>query len=291
VRLALILLAIAWLGASFVGCAASAPPRGDGEAPFRGATLRYDDVGEPADPSAPAIVLVHGWAGGREAWHKNTPALSAARRVIALDLPGHGESDVVDAPHSMALYAEAIAAVLDDAQVDRAVLIGHSNGTPTVRQFARDYPRRTAGLVAVDGALQDVFPREMAEPMLAQLRGPNYRAFVTQLVTSAQTQIADPADRRLVLDRLDATPQSTIVGALEAALDRSVPTDDPIEVPLLVIKAPNPMMWTPEYEARVRELAEDVEHHTIDGASHFVMMDRPAPFNRLVLDWLAGHGW
>jgi pimeloyl-ACP methyl ester carboxylesterase len=180
---------------------------------------------------------------------------------------------------------------MDDADVDRAVLIGHSNGTPTVRQFARDYLRRTAGLVAVDGALQEVFPREMAQPMLAQLRSANYRSVIEQMFGSMSSEIVDPADREMVEARLAATPQSTIVGGLEAAVAEDVEVDDPIEVPLLVINAPNPMMWTDAYETRVRELADDVEYHTVEGASHFVMMDRPDRFNRIVLNWMASHGW
>jgi len=285
--------ALGFLGgcASAGGEAGSAEiARGDGEAAFRGGTLRYDDLGAPEAPSAPAVVLVHGWSSGREFWHKNVGALGVERRVINLDLPGHGGSDVIDAPHTMDLYADAIAAVLDDAGVERAVLVGHSNGTPTVRQFCRRYPGRTAGLVAVDGALRNVFPSEMAEQMLARFRGPDFREFSRQMFEPMASRMADRADAGMVLARMEETPQSTIVGGLEAGTDESIWIDDEIGVPLLVINAPNPS-WSSSYEAHARSLSDDAEYHVIDGASHFVMMDEPDRFNELVLGWLDRHGW
>jgi len=285
--------ALAWLGGCAAGGGGAGTPeivRGGGEAPFRGGTLRYDDLGSPEDASAPAVVLVHGWASGREFWHKNVDALSAERRVINVDLPGHGGSDVIDAPHTMDLYADGIAAALDDAGVERAVLVGHSNGTPTVRQFSRKYPGRTVGLVAVDGALRNVFPEGMVDQMLAQLRGPGYRAFMRQSFGPMSSRMADPADAEMVSARIEKTPQSTIVGGLEAGSDGSIWIDDTVDVPLLVINAPNPM-WTSSYESHARGLSDDVEYHVIEGASHFVMMDEPAEFDGLVLDWLERQGW
>ncbi len=254
-------------------------------------TIRYDDFGAPANADAPPVVFIHGWASGREFWHKQTEPLSKSRRVIAIDLPGHGESDQPEAEHSMDLYADAIAAVLDDAGVKKAVLVGHSNGTPTVRQFERRYPKRTAGLVAVDGALKSVFPAEMAAPMLAQIKGENYEQFVAQMFTPMSAMLAHPEDAEMIMQRMQATPQRTLVGGMEASLDDAIWTDDPVSVPLLVVNAPNPMFWTTDYEAHVKTLSDDVEYTVLKGVSHFLMMDDPETFNTMLTDWLDRHGW
>lgn len=59
-------------------------------------------------------------------------------------------------------------AVLQDAGVKKAVLVGHSMGTPVIRQFYRLYPQQTLGLVIVDGALR-IGTRAEVEQMMAPI--------------------------------------------------------------------------------------------------------------------------
>src|SRR5262245_37698543 len=89
-----------------------------------------------------ALVFVHGWTCNLNFWKANIPAFVNQKRVIAIDLPGHGESDKPQTTYSMDLFARAVDAVLQDAQVERAVLLGHSMGTPVIRQFYRKYPEK-----------------------------------------------------------------------------------------------------------------------------------------------------
>jgi pimeloyl-ACP methyl ester carboxylesterase len=77
--------------------------------------------------------------------------------LIAVDLVGHGKSDKPHVRYTMEVFARSIDSVLTDAKIKRAVLVGHSMGTPVVRQFLRLFPEKTAGLVIVDGALRDAF--------------------------------------------------------------------------------------------------------------------------------------
>src|SRR5437867_10333838 len=109
-------------------------------APSRFATLdgnriHYKSVGSGRE----ALVLVHGWSGDLKAWRFQVPELARRARVIVLDLPGHGQSDKPQIAYSMDLFARSIEAVLRDAGVDRAVLVGHIMGTPIIRQFYRLY--------------------------------------------------------------------------------------------------------------------------------------------------------
>src|SRR5688572_33439435 len=108
-----------------------------------------------------AIILVHGWTCDESSWKEQVPALSKSYRVITLDLPGHGKSGMPKA-FSMELFARAVEAVRAEAKVDRAVLVGHSMGTPVIRKYALMYPARVAGLVVVDGLVQ--LPPAAAQP-------------------------------------------------------------------------------------------------------------------------------
>jgi pimeloyl-ACP methyl ester carboxylesterase len=279
-------------GAALLGGCASGLTEGEHEVVFRGASVRYT-LADAADDGArePAVVFVHGWASSRSFWHEQMDALRGERRLLAIDLPGHGESEDVEAEHRFALYADAIDGVLDAAGVERAVLVGHSNGVPTVRQFWRRHPERTAGFVAVDGALRE-FPEstEQWEAFVASLGGPEFMESASNIVDQITTGMPDEAERDRVRETMLATPRRVMAGGIAANLREGVWARDRIGVPLLVINS-DADYWTPEYIEYVRGLSEDVEYVVIGGVSHFLMMDEPERFNGVLLDWLERHGF
>jgi pimeloyl-ACP methyl ester carboxylesterase len=287
-RPALLLLFLVLSGA-LGACVGSRQTDGPRVADFGGTKVAYTNYGRGSQ----AVVFVHGWSSDRSFWNAQVegPAASALRkrRLITVDLPGHGESDKPQVKYTMDYFARSIAAVMDDAGVERAVLVGHSNGTPVARQFYRLYPGRTAGLVVVDGSLKQLFTPEIAEGFLKPLRGPDYKTFAENFV-SGMSPIASERDRAHVKEVMMSTPQHVMVGGLEAASDPAIWGDDPIRVPLLVVNAKSPF-WTAEYEAYVRRLAPGVDYRVFDGVSHFVMMDKPAEFNAALVEFLSKLGW
>ena len=111
-----------------------------------GRKVHYVDSGGDATE---AIVLVHGLASDHTMHEAQLQGLRHRARVLAIDLPGYGKSDMPKSEFSMDLFAEGITAVLDDAGVERAVLVGHSNGVPISRHFYRTQPDRTLALVSL----------------------------------------------------------------------------------------------------------------------------------------------
>lgn len=122
-----------------------------------GAKVHYESRGEGEE----ALVFVHGWMCNGSFWRAQLPAF-AEQRVIVIDLPGHGASDHPDVDYTMDHFARGIDAVLVDAKVEKAVLVGHSMGTPVIRQFYRRHPEKTLALVIVDGG--DSCPAPSATP-------------------------------------------------------------------------------------------------------------------------------
>lgn len=92
------------------------------------------------------IVLLHGFLGALQIWDEFSEELSKNNRVVAVDLPGHGQSDVLDDVHTMELMAEAVKAVLDELEINQCVVIGHSMGGYVALAFARLYPQLVKGL-------------------------------------------------------------------------------------------------------------------------------------------------
>src|SRR5215467_2630075 len=153
--------------------------------------VHYQNYGEGKE----AVVFIHGWSCSLKYWKANIPAFVNQSRVIAIDLPGHGESDKPQVTYSMDLFARAIDAVLTDAGVERATLVGHSMGTPVIRQFYRKYPNKTRALVIVDGNLRPFGNPEQMKQFIDTLRGPDYRAQVEQMVGFMTQPVKDPKTR------------------------------------------------------------------------------------------------
>src|SRR5262245_57463284 len=97
------------------------------------------------------VALIHGWTCDETFWDAQVSDLiENGYRVITIEMPGHGHSEFPVGEYSMNLFARAVDAALTEAEVSRAVLVGHSMGGVVVRQFARMYPRKTVGMVFVD---------------------------------------------------------------------------------------------------------------------------------------------
>lgn len=93
-----------------------------------------------------AIVLLHGFLEDMSMWDYFVDKLSKTYRVITIDLPGFGESDCLDGPHSMDNLAHVVEEVLDHCQIEQYLLIGHSMGGYVTLAFAALFPEKLKGI-------------------------------------------------------------------------------------------------------------------------------------------------
>jgi pimeloyl-ACP methyl ester carboxylesterase len=232
-----------------------------------------------------ALVLVHCWSCNMDHWRDQIPDFAKRSRVIALDLPGHGQSDKPEVAYTMDLFAGAVDAVLRDAGVERAVLVGHSIGTPVIRQFYRKYPQKTLALVIVDGALRPFGDKKIGDQMLASLRAPNYKDAGTQMFAAmGGPQLAPEIQERIKQSFLN-TPQQVLVSAMEGMMDDSIWAQDKIDVPVLAVMAKMPF-WPADTEQFYHSIAPKLEFQMWDGVGHFLMMEKPKQFNEVVIAFL-----
>jgi pimeloyl-ACP methyl ester carboxylesterase len=246
-----------------------------------GARIHYVNYGKGTE----ALVLIHGWTCNLDFWRDQVPDFAKRNRVIAIDLPGHGQSDKPQTSYSMDLFARAVDAVLRDAKVQRAVLVGHSMGTPIARQFYRKYPEKTLAIVIVDGPLRPFGDKAMMDRMSAGFRGPKYREAQTQMFAGMMgPNLSTEAKQQIMASSLN-TPQHVLVSAMEGMADPSIWGEDKINVPVLAIMAKNPF-FGPDLEVAYRGFAPNLEFQMWEGVGHFLMMDRPQQFNEAVLAFL-----
>jgi pimeloyl-ACP methyl ester carboxylesterase len=232
-----------------------------------------------------ALVFIHGWTCHMGFWRSQIPAFSDKVRVIAIDLPGHGQSDKPQIAYTMDLFARAIDVVLRDAGVTKAVLAGHSMGVPVIRQFYRKYPEKSLALVLVDGSLRPFGDKKMMETFIAPLRGPNYKEVATSFIQGMLGSVS-PALQDEIKGSMLSTPQHVAVSAMEGMAEPEIWTQDKIKVPTLAVLAKSPF-WPPDNEQFMKGIAPHLDYHMWDGVSHFLMMEKPTEFNSVVSAFLA----
>jgi pimeloyl-ACP methyl ester carboxylesterase len=248
-------------------------------ATFDGIKVHYQMSGKGDD----ALIFVHGWTCNADFWRGQSAAFPRTR-VIAVDLPGHGQSDKPRADYTMDYFARSIEAVLRDARVKRAVLVGHSMGTPIVRQFYRLYPEKTLALVIVDGGLRPFAPKAQTEQYIAALQT-NYKTIAPQMIDGMLMPVKDEKLKGEIRTSMLATPDYV---AIKGMSDEKVYEKDAIRVPVLAVLAKSPF-WQADTEQFMRSLAPNLEFHMWENVSHFLMMERPQEFNQTLQAFLVKH--
>ena len=249
-----------------------------------GAKIHWTSKG--AGPQA--VILVHGWTCDESSWDAQVPVVSQKYRVITLDLPGHGQSDPPkDGKFSMTGFARAVEAVRAEAKVDKVVLVGHSMGTPVIREYARLYPKHVVGLVPVDGLLQvsKLVPGATAPgvPNPAAMSGPDGMKARETMIRGMFTPATPAAVEQHVLKMMLAPPETTASGAMIATFDSANLNDFVTTVPALGIYAGTSPSSNRD---NLKKLLPNSEYVQVAGTGHFVMMERPDEFNRLLLAFL-----
>jgi pimeloyl-ACP methyl ester carboxylesterase len=190
----------------------------------------------------------------------------------------------------MDVFAKGIDAALRDAGVEHAVLVGHSMGTPVVRQFYRLFPGKTKALVFVDGALRPFTkdPAE-AEKFMSMFKEDTFKETAPRFLSGMLTP-ATPKAARARIERLVAgTDPKVAISSMRGMLDPKMWKDDPVKVPALALMAKSPF-WTDDYKAFVKKLVPGLDYREFDGVGHFLFMERPKEFNAALAEFLKKQG-
>ncbi len=271
-RFALACVAVAAAGASPGSALTIAGPRG---------ALRVDDGGSGGLP----VVFVHGNGGNLTQWKAQLEHLRASRRAVGLDLHGMGESErAPDGEYSVDSFANDVAAVVDALGIKRFVLVGHSYGGYVVAAYAGKHPERLAGLVFADcaGDLSRT-PSADLEGLRRGLEPDRYEGFTRAWFAGILAGGTD-ATKAAVMQSLAATPRETFTGATFGLY--AFPMSDalaPYGGPRLSIAS-----FLLENPVAVHKTFTGVPVVAIRGASHWLMMDCPGDFNRILDGFLAG---
>jgi sigma-B regulation protein RsbQ len=228
------------------------------------------------------IVFVHGWTCDESSWREQVPFFEKNYRVITLDLPGHGKSgSPATGPLTMDLFAKSIEAVRVEAKAGKIVLVGHSMGTPVIRQYARQYPTNVAALVPVDGVLH--LSGSPNAPNPDRMKGPEGLKNREAMIRGMFGKSATPAIQQHILKMMLAAPETTAYQAMAATFAAPNWIDETFPVPAFGIYADHSTANDPAYFKKIFPNGSAVE---VSGTGHFVMMEKPEEFNKLLAEFL-----
>jgi pimeloyl-ACP methyl ester carboxylesterase len=242
-----------------------------------GVEIHYEAAGN----GAPAIVLVHGWSCNRTYWKGQFAHLAKSRRIVAIDLAGHGASGLGRQRYTIQAFGADVKAVVDALALRRVVLVGHSMGGPVALEAARLLPGRVVGLVGIDtlGQVGDQGSAEQERALLDAMRA-DFRAATRKFVLELMfTPKSDPALAERVAQEMAEAPKEVAISALENLFAyNEARALAATKAPLRLINADR---W-PTDLAAVRKHKPGVQLAVMEGRGHFLMLEDPAEFNRLL---------
>jgi 2-succinyl-6-hydroxy-2,4-cyclohexadiene-1-carboxylate synthase len=269
--------------------------------------LEFSDEGPrakiPDHARRPPVVLLHGFTGSKESWLELREALSDSRRVVSIDLPGHGGTQAGPEPEncSMGKTAAMVTSLMADClDAPRFSLVGYSMGGRLALAIALDHGSRVEKLVLesaspgiADGA-ERARRRQSDEELAAFVEGEGIEAFVNrwERLPLFDSLAALSPDKREHLRRvrlrcaplgLALSLRAMGAGAQPWLGDRL----SELAIPTLLIAG----ALDGKFARIAREMASLIPHarlEIIDGAGHVPHLEQSGQFNRVVAEFLNG---
>jgi 3-oxoadipate enol-lactonase len=236
----------------------------------------------------PALLLVHGLTASHAVWELTLSAFADRWRVIALDLPGHGESDKPDAPYTIDFFAGMVRSLARELGVREAVLGGSSLGGQVVLELAAWYPTFARALILAAPAVGYSAAMRPVGQALRMLTGPRVlRASLAQLFQQNfhdRTRIGHVTRRRILEERLAAPDFPAFARAVARSLGGVLTAEaQPLErvtQPVLVVWGREDRLVPLARSERLLRRLPQARLHVLERCGHLPMLEQPAAFNR-----------
>lgn len=246
-------------------------------------SMHFSLHGGDLNAGSPPLVLIHGSGGNRLHWPPQLRRLPNYR-VFGLDLPGHGESPG-EGETTIEGYVRRIVEWLEEQEIERVVLVGHSMGGAIAMTTALEEPDRVAGLVLVGtgGRL-----RVNGEILQAAADPSRFEETVEVVTTWAFSDQTPEKIVALAKTRMIETRPEVIHGDFKACNQFDICDHLPeIRVPSLILCGEQDRLTPLKYAHHLNEQIPDSTLVLLEGAGHMVMLERPLEVAEVVEHFLA----
>lgn len=261
--------------------------------------INYVDLG---DPSAPPVLLVHGLAGTWMNWLENLLPFSERFRVIALDLPGFGQSEMPRDGISVANYARIVQTLLAQLGITRIAVVGNSMGGAVSFQLAMDFPDLIESITAVSPV--GISTRHPGLPAVEQsatalggimsfgyrqrkwlARRPGLRR-VSLLSVATHPEKLRP---ELVFELISGAGKPGFATATDAIMSHDyVDRLGEVSCPVLLVWGRRDLLVPSRDAHRYAKRLPDARKLIVRDTGHLTMLERPAWFNHMAGDFISG---
>ncbi len=236
---------------------------------LNGSIVHYEALGRGRP-----VLFLHSWIGSWRYWIPAMQVASTSYRAYALDLFGFGETSRDALRYPLDRQAELVDGFLEKMGIGRVAIIGHGLGGLVGFAFLKKYPRTVDRILAVNCPLE-----------YSEVNGRVQNANALELAGWLSSRSPGAADFLIDAHKVDLQAVAASLTGLKAnnlfheVCDMGVPC-------LLLYGRNDPAITAPD---RRDDIMLPLHMHQIilDGAGHFPMMDEPARFNRLMIDFLA----
>jgi 3-oxoadipate enol-lactonase len=250
------------------------------------------DIYHEAHGDGPPIVFVHGLGATSNVWHAQRTTLSKYYRVITYDRSGSGRSQRAPGGYSIGAWADELAGLLDHLAVASAVVVGHSLGSMVAQRFAGRHADRARGLILAGGeAMLGPEARQVLTDRARAIEANGLSVVVDGWLTavlSAATREANPALAGLTREMFLANDARTYALHCLALRDGDVRSDQRhIRCPTLLTVGDQDLVTPLSWQRQIAAAISNSRIRIIPNTAHMTMLEAPAVFNTVVLDFLS----
>ena len=242
------------------------------------------------------VVLLHGYLESMYVWDDFVPLLTPSVRVITLDIPGHGVSEVKGEVHTMEMMAEVVRDMLDSLGIERATLVGHSMGGYVALAFCAAYPERLDGVVLLSSSPypDDEQKRENRRREITLVRAGKKDVLAR---VAPENGFAEANRRRLkdyiddLVEQVHITEDDGIVALLGGMIARRDQNGmlRACGVPQLFLLGRHDNYIPQEAAQRIVEANPQAETVWLDNSGHMGFIEEPEKTAGAILDFVGRH--
>jgi pimeloyl-ACP methyl ester carboxylesterase len=260
-----------------------------------GVRLAHFEAG-PSNPKDPPLVLVNGWTGDHGIFTPQIIHFSQTRRVVAVNLRGHGRSDAPKQEYTMAGFADDIAWQCAELSLEKPVIIGHSFGGAVALELCGRHKALASGMMMIDSIVMP--PPAMRDApevrrLLDGIGGPHYLAVSKANAWEIGCEYDDPVRRQAIyetyiLPPCEKTPQHVAYSAIMNALSYDpVPAAQACKIPMAYISADVPLVNMARDLERLQKLCPQLTISKTLLAGHFNTIEVADQVNPMIERFLA----
>ena len=246
-----------------------------------------DGIGE-------TLVLLHGFCEDKSVWHEFKQPLLLNVNIICIDLPGFGKSLPGNNHLSMELMADAVLSVLNEEQIEKCFVIGHSMGGYVALSFAEKYSERLKGLGLFHSSCfaDDEQKKETRKKVAEFVLKNGSRAFADQLFPTLFTQEFARSNEKLIFsleEKAAIIPDQSIASASLAMRERIDKTDflKNTQLPVLIIIGKNDLAIPFEKSVMMAHLPSTAVICMLEKSAHMGMFEEPNAALESISSWIA----